>query len=107
MPLKMYWTILSKPFKTLDEAKHFRYVMVKENGINHKMMPIIEIDGRYRVLRKIYERELDKFCRENERLTIYLSDAERCRRSDDYEKYLRDMTKKTQKMLKQVKWRYL
>ena len=99
--------MLSRPLGTLKEARHFRYVMVKENGINHKMMPIIHIDGKYRVLRKIYERELDKFCRENEALTKHLSDVERERRSELYEKHLSNMTKDVKVMLKQVKWRYL
>ena len=106
MALKMYWTVLSRPLKTLEEAKHFRYVMVTENGIHHKMMPIIYTEGAYRVLRKIYERELDKFCRENEALTKHLSDKERSRRSEDYEQYLVEMTRKVKVWLHRTRRRW-
>jgi hypothetical protein len=55
---KRYYAILSKALPTRIDAREFRHVMITENHIAADRLSILLVDGKYRVIRKIYEHEI-------------------------------------------------
>jgi hypothetical protein len=55
---KRYYAILSKALPTRIDAREFRHIMITENHIAPDRLRILLVDGKYRVIRKIYEHEV-------------------------------------------------